>query len=80
MKSLMAICMGFTFLSLTACSKMPSECEESWDKMAEFGKSMGVSKEEIKQKKQEFENSISQMDVKEAKKLCESQKEFLNLN
>ncbi len=36
--------MGITLASLTACSKMPSECQESWNKMEKFGKKIRCSK------------------------------------
>ena len=64
MNKFFLLSMGITLASLTACSKMPSECQESWNKMEKFGKKLGVSKEELHQRKTEFEDNIKQMDSK----------------
>lgn len=58
---------------------MPSECEASWKKVEQFGKQVGVSKEELKQRKKEFEFNISKMDHEQAKLICSSQNSFLEL-
>lgn len=79
MKTLILLIMGITLISLTACSKMPSECQESWNKMEKFGKKLGVPKEELQKHKHEFEANIKQMDVKEAVKLCSTQNSILEM-
>lgn len=79
MKKLILLSMGITLVSLTACSKMPSECQESWNKMEKFGKKLGVSKEELQKRKHEFEDNIKQMDPKEAVKLCSTQNAILQM-
>jgi hypothetical protein len=70
---------GVGVFTLNACSNMPSECEESWKKVEKFGKQVGVSKEELKQRKKEFEVNISKMDREQAKLICSSQNSFLEL-
>ncbi|WP_163124016.1 hypothetical protein [Acinetobacter portensis] len=80
MKNLILLGMGITLASLTACSKMPSECQESWNKMEKFGKKLGVPKEELAQRKTDFEEKISQMDPKTATQLCASQNSILELS
>ena len=79
MKKFFVLSMGITLASLTACSKMPSECQESWNKMEKFGKKLGVSKEELHQRKTEFEDNIKQMDPKEAVQLCSTQNSILEM-
>ena len=51
MNKFFLLSMGITLASLTACSKMPSECQESWNKMEKFGKKLGVPKEELQKRK-----------------------------
>ena len=79
MKKFFLLGIGITLASLTACSKMPSECQESWNKMEKFGKKLGVSKEELHQRKTEFEDNIKQMDPKEAVQLCSTQNSILEM-
>lgn len=79
MKKLTLFNMGIILASLTACSKMPSECQESWNKMEKFGIQLGVSKEELHQRKIEFEDKIKQMDPKEAIQLCSTQNSILEM-
>ncbi|MBP8063909.1 MAG: hypothetical protein KAY38_02755 [Acinetobacter sp.] len=79
MNKFFLLSMGITLASLTACSKMPSECQESWNKMEKFGKKLGVSKEELHQRKTEFEDNIKQMDPKEAVQLCSTQNSILEM-
>ena len=79
MKNLILLSMGITLVSPTACSKMPSECQESWNKMEKFGKKLGVPKEELQKRKKEFEENIEQMDPKEAIKLCSTQNSILEM-
>lgn len=79
MNKFFLLSMGITLASLTACSKMPSECQESWNKMEKFGKKLGVPKEELQKRKKEFEENIEQIDSKEAIKLCSTQNSILEM-
>ncbi|MDY6510924.1 hypothetical protein SKM62_00545 [Acinetobacter faecalis] len=55
---------GITLASLTACSKMPSECQESWNKMEKFGKKLGVPKEELQKRKKNLKKILSKWILK----------------
>ena len=46
MKKTNISCLALLSLSLTACSPMPKECAETWEKMESFAKSMGISDEQ----------------------------------
>jgi hypothetical protein len=78
MKNL-AVGITVCLISLTGCSKIPTECQESWNKVEKFGKQIGLSDSDLKIKKKEFEDSILQMDPKQAAQICESQNSFLQL-
>lgn len=60
-------------LSVSACSPMPKECAETWEKMESFAKNMGISDEQLKQQKKQFENEVKQMKSEEAVKICRMQ-------
>lgn len=60
-------------LSFTACSPMPKECSDTWEKMETLAKSMGISDEQLKQQKKQFENEVKQMKSEEAIKICTMQ-------
>ena len=51
MKKTSLSCLALLSLSLTACSPMPKECAETWEKMESFAKNMGISDEQLKQQK-----------------------------
>ncbi|OTG82615.1 hypothetical protein B9T33_03965 [Acinetobacter sp. ANC 5054] len=66
-------------LGLTACSKMPKECEESWEKLESLSKQMGLSEDQIKEQKKQFEEEISKKPKDEAIQICKTQTSFLGL-
>ena len=73
MKKTSLSCLALLSLSFTACSPMPKECAETWEKMETLAKSMGVSDEQLKQQKKQFENEVKQMKSEEAVKICTMQ-------
>ena len=48
MKKLLMVSTCITLLSLTACSKMPKACVESWEKMEKLAEQMGLPEEQLK--------------------------------
>lgn len=64
---------------LSACSNMPKECQESWEKLESFSKQMGLSEEQIKQQKVQFEEGIKKHSKEEAIQICQTQSNFLGL-
>ena len=66
-------------LALTACSNMPKECEESWQKLESLSKQMGLSEEQIKEQKKQFEEGIKQQSEEDAIQICKTQSSFLGL-
>ena len=66
-------------LVLSACSQMPSECEESWDKMEKFAISSGIPKDAVKQQKEAFINEIKALSKEEAVQTCKMQSAFLDM-
>lgn len=73
MKKTSLSCLALLSLSLTACSPMPKECAETWEKVESFAKNMGISDEQLKQQKKQFENEVKQMKSEEAVKICRMQ-------
>ncbi len=73
MKKTNLSCLALLSMSLSACSPMPKECAETWEKMESFAKSMGISDEQLKQQKKQFENEVKQMKSEEAVKICRMQ-------
>ncbi len=45
---------------------MPKECEESWEQLEALSKQMGLSEEQIKEQKKQFEESIKKQSKEEA--------------
>jgi hypothetical protein len=60
-------------LNLTACSKVPSECTELWNKIEKLAKQSGAPEDILKGKRKEFEEEISKMPKAEATKSCKTQ-------
>ena len=73
MKKTSLSCLALLSLSFTACSPMPKECSDTWKKMETLAKSMGISDEQLKQQKKQFENEVKQMKSEEAIKICTMQ-------
>ena len=66
-------------LSLSACSQIPKECEESWDKLEALSKQMGLNEEQIKEQTKQFEDSIKKQSKEQAIQMCQTQSTFLGL-
>ncbi|MEG1235662.1 MAG: hypothetical protein RSE18_17760 [Acinetobacter sp.] len=79
MKKLLIISICMTLLSLTACSKMPKACVESWDKMEKLAQQMGLPEEQLKEQKKQFEEEIKAMNAEEATRMCSTQNSLLGL-
>ena len=79
MKKLLIISTCITLLSLTACSKMPKACVESWEKMEKLAEQMGLPEEQLKEQKKKFEEDVKAMNTEEATRLCSSQNSLLGL-
>ncbi|WP_168417407.1 hypothetical protein [Acinetobacter towneri] len=73
MKKTKLACLVLISLSFSACSPMPKECAETWEKMENFAKKMGISDEQLKQQKKQFEDEIKNMKADEAAKICSMQ-------
>lgn len=73
MKKTSLSCLALLSLSFTACSPMPKEYADTWEKMETLAKSMGISDEQLKQQKKQFENEVKQMKSEEAVKICTMQ-------
>ncbi|AYA05014.1 hypothetical protein BEN74_18935 [Acinetobacter sp. WCHAc010034] len=65
--------------TLSACSQVPKECTESWEKMEKLSKKMGMPDDQIKIHKKEFEDNIKGLSKEEAIKACTMQSAFLNM-
>ena len=79
MKALFLSSAAAILLTLIACSQMPKECNESWEKIESLAKQMGLSEDQIKTQKKEFETNIKNMNKDEAVKSCQMQSAFLGL-
>jgi hypothetical protein len=61
----------YTLLSLSACSKMPKACVESWEN-GKLAEQMGLPEEQLKEQK-EFEEDVKAMNTEEATRMCKIQ-------
>lgn len=73
MKKLLVIAVSGICLNLVGCSKVPSECNELWDKMEKIAKQSGIPEDALKKQKIEFEDQISKIPRQEAVKSCKTQ-------
>lgn len=64
-------------LSLTACSKLPAECEEAWTKIETIAQDSGIPADAIKTHKKEFEEQIQSMSNAQAIQTCTAQSSAL---
>ena len=79
MKKLTLLCISLCMLSLTACSKMPKECNEAWDKLEKFGKQMGVPEEQLKVQKEQFEKDVKALKTEVAVEQCSAQNSLMGM-
>lgn len=64
-------------ITLNACSQIPSECDEVWDKMEKLAESSGMPKEAVKAQKEQFDAQIKSLPKDDAAQTCKAQLEFL---
>ncbi|WEI04235.1 hypothetical protein PYR78_04085 [Acinetobacter johnsonii] len=57
MKKPLIISTCITLLSLTACSKMPKACVESWEKTEKLAEQMGLPEEQLKEQKRNLKKT-----------------------
>lgn len=79
MKKLTLLCLSICMLSFTACSKMPKECNDAWNKLEKFGKDMGVPEDQLKVQKEQFEKEVKAMKVDEAAQQCSMQNSLMGM-
>ena len=60
-------------LALSACSKIPSECQEAWNSIEKMAKQSGIPEDALKAQKQEFEAQIKQLSKEQAIQTCHAQ-------
>lgn len=65
-------------VTLSACSKMPSECEKSWQQMESIAHQSGIPDEAIKNQKKAFEDQIKNMPKDQAIESCNAQSSILS--
>ena len=51
MKKIMLVLAGCLSLGLASCSKMPSECQKTWENIEKVAKSSGIPDEALKTQK-----------------------------
>lgn len=73
MKSITLGLSAIFFLSLSACSELPKECEESWSNIEKLAKESGIPQEAINNQKKEFEKQIEAMSKDSAIEACKAQ-------
>lgn len=69
--------LGLTLI-LSACSKVPSECQTTWKHIEKIAKSSGIPQDAIESQKKAFEQQISQLSKDEAQKNCKTQNDLLD--
>lgn len=69
----------FTCLILSACSQMPKECEESWNKIEKLAIESGIPKDAVQQQKQDFEKQIEALSKEQAIETCNAQSSILGM-
>ncbi len=60
-------------LSLLACSKLPSECQESWNNIQKLAQESGIPDDAIKAQKKEFELQVHKLNKEQAIQACNAQ-------
>lgn len=70
--SLIALC-----IALSACSKIPSECQDSWNNIEKLAKESGIPDDAIKAQKKEFEAQVQQLSKEQAIQTCNAQNSVL---
>ncbi|ENV32802.1 hypothetical protein [Acinetobacter gerneri] len=73
MKKIMLVLAGCLSLGLASCSKMPSECQKTWENIEKVAKSSGIPDEALKNQKKAFEEQITNMPKDQANSNCKAQ-------
>ncbi|OTG93300.1 hypothetical protein [Acinetobacter sp. ANC 3832] len=79
MKKTLLLAITSLCIGLTACSKMPSECEKSWKHIEELAKQSGIPDDAIKAQKKQFEEQIKNMPKDQAIQSCNAQSSILGM-
>lgn len=69
----------FLLFGISACSKIPKECEDTWDKIEEIAKSSGVPPEALSTQKKQFEEQVQAMEKNQAIESCKAQSSVFDL-
>lgn len=77
-KSAIILLTGFSIM-LTACSKMPKECEQSWEHIADIAKKSGIPDDAIEAQKKEFERNVQEMPKDKAIEACSAQNSIFGM-
>ena len=77
-KSAIILLTGFSIM-LTACSKMPKECEQSWENIADIAKKSGIPDDAIEAQKKEFERNVQEMPKDKAIEACSAQNSIFGM-
>lgn len=60
-------------LALSACSKIPSECQDAWNSIEKMAKESGIPEDALKAQKKEFEAQLQQLSKEQAIQACNAQ-------
>lgn len=60
-------------LVLTACNKIPSQCQDSWNSIEKLAKESGIPDDALKVQKKEFEAQVQQLSKEQAIQTCNAQ-------
>ena len=74
----LVVLVGYS-LMLSACSKIPKECEQSWKTIEDIAKKSGIPADAIETQKKEFERNVQQMPKEKAIEACNAQNSVFGL-
>ncbi len=66
-------------IMLTACNKIPKECEQSWEHIADMAKKSGIPDDAIETQKKEFERNVQEMPKDKAIETCNAQNSIFGM-
>lgn len=69
---------SFGFI-ITACSQIPSECQDTWDSMAKIAKESGIPADAIKTQEKQFFEQMKAMDKDQAIEACKTSNQMFGL-
>lgn len=79
MKPFLTLSAVLLSLSLSACSQMPKECQESWKKIEALAQQMGLPEEQIKAQREQFEANLKGLSNEDAIQACNMQNSILGM-